>query len=327
MTAPDRRLSVVVPLRDEKDSLRELHRRLADVLPRCSESWEIVFVDDGSTDGSAELLRELAAEDPRVAVVRLRRGFGKTAALAAGFAHATGDLLATLDADLQDQPEELPRLLERLDAGADMVTGRKRVRRDPWSRRTASRLFNGLVSGLAGVELRDLNSGLKLMRREVARELPLHGELHRFLPVLAASRGYAVEEVDVAHEARRHGRSRYGWSRTLAGMLDAVTVLLLTRYGKRPAHFFGLFGLLAGLAGLAALSWLTVLWFLGYGIGQRPLLSLGVLLVLVGAQSVFFGLLAELVVMSSSGTAAGGTADPGYSVREVLGPRQGLGQG
>jgi len=305
------RLSAVVPVLDEEPTLDELHRRLATVLTGLSPDHEIIFVNDGSRDGSLARLREIAERDPHTVVIDLRRHAGKTRALAAGFAEAKGEILITLDSDLQDVPEEIPRLVKRIEAGADFVTGRKQSRQDPWTRRLASWVFNSVVSLLAGTKVRDVNSGLKALTREVAAELPLHGELHRFLPVFAGARGFRVEEIDVAHEPRRHGRSRYGWSRYFAGFFDSATVLLLTRYGTRPLHLFGCFGLLLSLAGGGVLSYLAAGWLFGHWIGNRPLLMFGILCVILGIQCVFFGLLAELVVV------AGRQQQPG-GVREVI---------
>jgi glycosyltransferase involved in cell wall biosynthesis len=304
-------ISAIVPLLDECATLAELHARLAAVLRRlCGDSYEIIFVDDGSTDGSTAELRRLAA-DPRVIVVELRRNFGKAAALAAGLVEARGDIVVTLDADLQDVPEELPRLLEPLAGGVDLVTGRKRLRRDPQSRILASWVFNRLVSWISGVRVRDVNSGFKVMRREVMQELPLHAGLHRYLPAFARAKGFMIAEVDVSHEPRRHGRSRYGANRYLPGLLDPFTVMLLTRYDKRPFHFFGLVGLVLALCGFGALFFLSVGWLFGQWIGNRPLLILGVLLVILGVQSAFFGVLAQLIVL--------GARDPStaYAVRRV----------
>jgi dolichol-phosphate mannosyltransferase len=294
----------------------ELHRRLAAVLGAVTPDHEIVFVNDGSRDGSLARLQEIAESDPKVVVVDLRRHSGKTRALAAGFAEAKGEILVTLDSDLQDVPEEVPKLLARLEAGADLVTGRKRARQDPWTRRLASRVFNGVVSLLAGTRVRDVNSGFKALTREVAGALPLHGELHRFLPVFAAAKGFRVAEVDVAHEPRRHGRSRYGWSRYAAGFFDSATVLLLTRYGTRPLHLFGCFGFLVSVVGGGILAYLATGWLLGQWIGNRPLLVFGVLCVLLGIQCVFFGLLAELVVVA-------GRAREHDDVRQVLRGKRG----
>jgi glycosyltransferase involved in cell wall biosynthesis len=305
-------VSAVIPVLDEEPTLAELHARLGAVLRSLSPDYEMVFVNDGSRDGSLGALRVLAAGDPRTIVVDLRRRFGKTPALAAGFAEARGDVLLTLDADLQDVPEELPKLVARLGEGFDLVTGRKRPRQDPWTRRLASFVFNGAVSLLSGTRVRDVNSGLKALRREVAAELPLHGELHRFLPVLARARGFRVSEVDVAHGPRRFGRSRYGWGRYVTGLVDTGTLLVLTRYGKRPFHLFGVFGLVLAAAGAAILGYLSVGWLFGRWIANRPLFIAGGLFVILGIQSAFFGILAELVVVAGSGR------DRGYLVREVI---------
>lgn len=305
------RLSAVVPVLDEEPTLDELHRRLSAVLASLAPDYEIVFVNDGSRDGSLARMKALAAKDGNVVVVDLRRHAGKTAALAAGFAEAKGRVIVTLDSDLQDVPEEIGKLVARIEEGADFVTGRKRSRQDPWTRRLASRLFNGVASLLAGTRIRDVNSGLKAMTREVAAALPLHGDLHRFLPVFARAKGFRVAEVDVAHEPRRHGRSRYGWSRYAAGFFDSATVLLLTRYGTRPLHFFGCFGLVLALAGGAVLAYLAVGWLFGQWIGNRPLLMFAVLFVILGIQCVFFGLLAELVVVAQR-------PREGDGVREVI---------
>ena len=309
------RISAVIPVLDEEATLAELHERLSAVLARASTEPEIVFVNDGSSDGSLARLREIAARDPRVVVVDLRRNFGKAAALAAGFAEARGDVLVTIDADLQDVPEELPRLLRAIETGeADLVTGRKRDRQDPWTRRAASRVFNFAVSMATGTRIRDVNSGLKVLRREVAAEVPLHGELHRFIPVLARAKGFTVAEMDVDHRERQHGQSRYGWSRYLEGSLDLLTVLLLTRYGKRPLHFFGLIGGVLALAGLGILGWLAVGWVFGHWIGNRPILPYAILMVILGIQSAFFGLLAELVVTAGASL----ERNRGYAVRSVI---------
>lgn len=305
------KISAVVPVLDEEATLEELHGRLSAVLAGLDGEYEIVFVNDGSRDASLAVLEALAGKDERVTVVDLRRNFGKTAALAAGFREARGDVFVTMDSDLQDLPEEIPKLFARL-GGADLVTGRKRGRQDPWTRRLASWFFNRGVSALTGTRVRDVNSGLKVLRRDVADAMPLHGELHRFLPVLAQAKGFSVVEVDVEHEARRFGRSRYGWGRYTAGLLDPVTVLLLTRYGKRPLHFFGCFGLVMTFAGAALLLYLGILRLSGEWIGNRPLLTLAVLFVILGIQSAFFGLLAEMLVT------VGGNRDPGYSVRAVI---------
>jgi glycosyltransferase involved in cell wall biosynthesis len=287
-------ISVVVPIHDEERSVEPLYAELRAALDPLGE-WEAVFVDDGSTDGSFAALTRLHASAPNLKVVRLRRNFGKAAALAAGFRHADGELVVTIDADLQDDPAEIPRLLAKLDEGFDLVSGWKTQRRDPLRRRIPSRIFNGVVGHASGVKLHDLNCGLKAYRADVVRNLRIYGELHRFLPVLAHDRGYRVAELPVNHRPREHGRSRYGMERYLRGFLDFLTVWFMGRYRHRPLHLFGTLGLAMGAIGTAVLVYLTVLKLSGEAIGHRPLLTLGVLLVVVGLQFFSLGLLSELI--------------------------------
>ena len=288
-------LSVVVPLHDESASLSLLLDELCAALDPLPGRWEAVFVDDGSEDGSFAVLARLREEHDNLRAIRLRRNFGKAAALAAGFAHAQGELIVTIDSDLQDDPAEIPRLLAKLEEGFDLVSGWKEARHDPLMRRVLSRVFNRVVGWLSGIRLHDLNCGLKASRAEVLRGLPLYGELHRFLPVFAHQRGFRVAEVPVHHRARVHGRSRYGMERYLRGFLDLLTVSFLGRYRHRPLHLFGGLGLLLGAIGLALLVYLTVLKAEGQAIGGRPLLTLGVLLVVVGLQFFSLGLITELI--------------------------------
>ena len=310
-------ISVVIPVHDEERSLDPLYDALRDALDQLGE-WEAVFVDDGSTDGSFAALTRLNAAASNVKVVRLRRNFGKSAALAAGFRHAAGELVVTIDADLQDDPAEIPRLLAKLDEGFDLVSGWKTQRRDPLRRRIPSRIFNGVVGRVSGVRLHDLNCGLKAYRAEVIRNLRIYGELHRFLPVLAHDRGYRVAELPVNHRPREHGRSRYGMERYLRGFLDFLTVWFMGRYRNRPLHLFGTLGLAMGAIGTVVLVYLTVLKLSGEAIGHRPLLTLGVLLVVVGLQFFSLGLLSELI--TSHHEERTGSADDQY-VDEVLLPR------
>jgi glycosyltransferase involved in cell wall biosynthesis len=288
-------ISVVVPVYDEELTLAVLYEELEAALEPLERPWEAVFVDDGSTDGSFAALTRLHAAHGNVRVVRLRRNFGKAAALAAGFAQARGDVVVTIDADLQDVPAEIPRLLAKLDEGFDLVSGWKAKRRDPWLRRALSKLFNVATSRISGLRLHDLNCGLKAYRAEVLAGLRIYGELHRFLPVLAHYRGYRVAELAVAHRERAHGRSRYGPERYLRGFLDLLTVTFIGRYRHRPLHLFGGLGLLLGAAGVGVLAYLTVVKATGEAIGHRPLLLLGVLLVVVGLQLFSLGLLSEMV--------------------------------
>jgi dolichol-phosphate mannosyltransferase len=288
-------ISVVVPVHDEERTVALLYDELASALDPLGQEWEAVFVDDGSKDGSFAALTRLHSQAPNVRVVRLRRNFGKAAALVAGFDQARGDTIVTIDADLQDDPAELPRLLAKLDEGFDLVSGWKTRRRDPWSRRILSRIFNSVTSWMSGVRMHDMNCGLKAYRAEVAHGLRLYGELHRFIPVLAHHRGYRIAELPVNHRPREHGRSRYGLERYLRGFLDLLTVSFMGRYRQRPLHLFGGLGLLLGFLGTAILVYLTVVKALGHAIGNRPLLSLGVLLVVVGMQFFSLGLISEMI--------------------------------
>ena len=288
-------ISVVVPLCNEARTVALLYEELRAALEPLGEPWEAVFVDDGSTDDSFGALTRLHAANPNVRVVRLRRNFGKAAALAAGFAQAGGDRVVTIDADLQDDPSEIPRLLAKLDEGFDLVSGWKARRRDPLVRRLLSRIFNRVTGWMSGLRLHDLNCGLKAYRAEVVQGLRIYGELHRFIPVLAHYRGYRVAELPVNHRPREHGRSRYGIERYLRGFLDLLTVSFIGRYRHRPLHLFGGLGLLLSLAGTATLVYLFIVKLTGEAIGHRPLLTLGVLLVVVGLQFFSLGLISEMI--------------------------------
>ena len=288
-------LSVVVPVYNEERSVELLFDEIAAALEPLGHEWEAVFVDDGSTDGSFAALTRLHARTTNVRVVRLRRNFGKAAALAAGFRHSSGDVIVTLDADGQDDPAEIPRLLAKLDEGYDLVSGWKTRRRDPWRRRVVSRIFNVVTGWISGVRLHDMNCGLKAYRADVVRGLALYGELHRFLPVLAHERGFRITELAVNHRPREHGRSRYGLERYLRGFFDLITVTFMGRYRHRPLHLFGGLGLALGGIGFLICVYLSVLWFAGHAIGHRPLLTLGVLLVVVGMQFLSLGLIGEMI--------------------------------
>jgi len=303
-------VSLVVPLHDERESLALLLGECEAVLddpavdwsmigvdgPGESLRWEIVFVDDGSTDGSFGLLRELAETHPNVRALRLRRHLGKATALSVGFAATRGDVVISLDADLQDDPREIPRMLDVLALGFDLVSGWKRKRHDSVARVVASRIFNLVVGYASGIELHDQNCGFKAYRRWVTRDVHIYGELHRFIPVIAAWKGYRVGEIEVQHRPRRFGRSRYGWGRALRGMMDLVTVMFLTRFDSRPAHFFSLPGAFLFTIGFAIVSYIAYLRFMYGGIMSRhPLLIFGVLLVLAGLQLFTSGLLGEML--------------------------------
>ena len=272
-----------------------LYDELTSALEPVGVSWEAIFVDDGSTDGTFAALTRLHNSAQNVRVVRLRRNFGKAAALVSGFDQARGEIVVTIDGDLQDDPAEIPRLLAKLDEGFDLVSGWKTQRRDPLSRRLLSRLFNRVTSTFSGVRLHDMNCGLKAYRAEVVHGLRLYGELHRFIPVLAHYRGFRIAELPVNHRPREHGRSRYCVERYLRGFLDLLTVSFIGRYRHRPLHLFGGLGLVLGLIGTAVLVYLTVIKVLGHAIGQRPLLMLGVLLVVIGMQFFSLGLISEMI--------------------------------
>jgi glycosyltransferase involved in cell wall biosynthesis len=288
-------ISVVVPVHNEERSVALLYDELRSALEPLATAWETIFVDDGSTDGTFAALTRLHSATDNVRVVRLRRNFGKAAALRAGFDQAQGDTVVTIDGDLQDDPTEIPRLLAKLDEGFDLVSGWKTRRRDPLSRRVLSRVFNRVTGAFSGVHLHDMNCGLKAYRAEVVHGLRLYGELHRFIPVLAHYRGFRIAELPVNHRPREHGRSRYGVERYLRGFLDLLTVSFIGRYRHRPLHLFGGLGLILGAFGTAILIYLTVLKALGNAIGHRPLLLLGVLLVVIGMQFFSLGLISEMI--------------------------------
>ena len=288
-------LSVVVPVHNEERSVRHLFDELQLALDQLDPAWEVVFVDDGSTDGTFSALTRLHAKHSSVRVVRLRRNFGKAAALSAGFEQARGDIVVTIDGDGQDDPGEIARLLAKLEEGFDLVSGWKARRRDPLGRRVLSRVFNAVTGWVSGLRLHDMNSGLKAYRADVARGLNLYGELHRFVAVLAHAEGYRVAELPVNHRPRAHGRSHYGVERYLRGFLDLLTVSFMGRYRHRPLHLFGGLGLLLGVAGFGILAYMTALKVAGQAIGHRPLLTLGVLLVVVGLQFFSLGLISELL--------------------------------
>ena len=298
MARPDRPLvSVVVPLYNEAENVADLHRELSAALAPVAGGYEILLVDDGSRDETGSRLAALAAADPRVRVLTLRRNFGQTAAFSAGFDHARGEVVVTSDGDLQNDPADIPRLLAKLDEGFDMVCGWRRRRQDPASKRVPSYFANRLISWATGVHLHDYGCSLKAMRADVVRGLKLYGEMHRFIPAVASWMGVTLAELPVNHRPRRRGRSKYGLGRTVRVLLDLFTVKFLVSFGTRPAHLFGLMGLASGGVGFAILGYLSYLKLaLDEAIGARPLLLLGALLFLTGVILVNFGLLAELLV-------------------------------
>lgn len=289
------KLSFVIPLYNEEESLQMLQAQIVEAVKALGHEFEIIFVDDGSTDGSYQVLKQLHAENDYIKVLRFRRNFGKAAALMAGFAEVEGEIVFTLDADLQDDPAEIPNFLAKLDEGYDLVGGWKYPRLDPITKTAPSRLYNAVVRAATKIKMHDFNCGFKAMRKEAVDELNLYGELHRYIPVLAHWRGFRVTEIKVKHHPRKYGISKYGLSRFWRGMFDFITVYFLTGYTRRPMHFFGWIGLLTFATGLVINGYLSIIWFSGELIGNRPLLTLGTLLIIVGAQFFSFGLLAELL--------------------------------
>jgi glycosyltransferase involved in cell wall biosynthesis len=291
-------ISVVVPGLNEGRSLPELARRIHEALGPTT-SYELIFVDDGSTDDTWQRIRELHGSSPSVRGVSLRRNFGKAMALKAGFTLARAPILVMMDADLQDDPDDLPSFMAKIQEGYDVVVGWKVKRQDPLNRRVLSRIFNGTVSWLTKVDLHDMNCGFKAFRREVIETVPIYGDLFRFIPALAHAHGFRIAEVPIKHHSRPFGRSRYGLERLLRGLFDLVSVLFLIRYARSPMHLFGLVGLVLGSGGLFINIYMSVLWFTGHGIGHRPLLLLGMLLTITGVQFASFGLLGEFLTYQS----------------------------
>jgi glycosyltransferase involved in cell wall biosynthesis len=316
-------ISVIVPVLDEVESLERLAEELSEVAEKHHLDMEVVFVDDGSHDGSWEVIQRLARTDPRLHGIRFRRNFGKAAALAAGFEAATGSFVLQMDADLQDDPAEIPAFLAKLREGFDVVNGWKRRRQDPWQKVWSSRVFNWMVSHLTGLKLHDHNCGIKCFRKEVVKQIQLYGELHRFIPVIAHSRGYLVAELEVRHRRRLYGHSKYGIQRYVRGFLDLMTVTFLTGFGQRPLHLLGGIGLSAFFLGGLGLGYLAICWLLarlhveGYGpIGHRPLLTYSLAGVVLGFQMVAIGFLAELMISLNSRT------EHSYNISEVTQSKQ-----
>jgi len=313
----DPRLSVLLPAYNEAENLGPVVEELVGALDALGEAFEVVVVDDGSTDETREVVADLARRHASVRGVRMRRNVGKSTALAAGLTTVRGGVVVLMDADGQDDPAGIRVLLDALDAGLDLVTGRRSTRRDRFVKRTTSRLYNWVTAKVSGVPGRDFNSGFKAMRREVADSLELYGELHRYIPVLAHWYGFRVGEVEVEHRARLHGRSKFGRARYWRGFLDLLTVRFLTSYATRPLHLFGSIGILLAVIGFGVLGWLLVEQQVeGHGIGGRPALVAGVLLVIVGFQLLSLGLLAQLLVHMAN------RPDPALWIGERVGSRR-----
>jgi len=304
-------LSFVIPTYNERETLQALHGGITANATALTDQYEIIFVDDGSTDGSGDVIREICARDRHTRLISFPVNHGKATALDFGFRHARSQVILTMDADLQDDPEEIFRFVEKIGEGYDLVSGWKVVRRDPWRKRIPSKVFNWVVRSVSGLPLHDFNCGFKAYTRRAIENLSLYGELHRYTPVIVFNAGGRVTEIPVRHHPRRHGRSKYGLWRLPKGFLDLITVLVTTRYLKRPLHFFGSIGLGSLVIGGAMLAYLSILWVLGHRpIGDRPLLLGGVLLAILGVQLFSLGVLAELMINISHKS----TTPPAYDM-------------
>jgi glycosyltransferase involved in cell wall biosynthesis len=313
-------LSIMVPVFNEEESLIRLHEEIVEVCTEEMISYEIIFIDDGSTDSSWKVIREISEKNPQVSAIQFRRNFGKAAALTAAMRSAQGDILMMMDADLQDDPAEIPKFLEKLKEGFDVVNGWKKERHDPWHKVYPSRIYNAMIGRMTGLHLHDHNCGLKVFRAEVAEEIRIYGEMHRFISVLAYSKGFRVTELVVNHRERKFGHSKYGMKRFLRGFLDLLTVTFLTGFRQRPQHLLGAVGLFSFGIGSLGIFYLSMIWIFsnvfGVGdfgpIGSRPMLAYSIAAMLLGAQALSLGLLAELMVAYT-----GNEADT-YSVKERI---------
>lgn len=291
------KLSFIIPTKDEQDSINLLYQEIIDVVEKINHNFEILFIDDGSTDNTFQELENLHRRDKRVRAIQLRGNFGKSTALQVGFNNAQGEIIFTLDGDLQDNPQEIPRFLEKLDDGYDLVSGWKKVRHDPFSKVLPSRVINFIAGLMTGVPIHDMNCGFKAYRKEVAQSLNLYGELYRFIPIFAAKENYTVGEIVVDHRPRRFGKTKFGWGRGIKGILDLITVVFLTGYLKRPGHFFGGIGLISFSIGFIIGLYITYIRLTTGTIQNRsPLLILGMLLMIIGVQLISTGLLAEMLL-------------------------------
>ncbi|MEL7496803.1 MAG: glycosyltransferase family 2 protein [Planctomycetota bacterium] len=319
------RLSIIIPVFNEQDSLAELFRQISSVGQTLEQDIEVVFIDDGSTDNSWNVMSDIAEFNDHVRCIKFRRNFGKAAALRAGATECTGELVVTMDADLQDDPAEIPRLIDALGDDYDLISGWKEVRHDPIGKTFPSKVFNWMVGFLSGVKLHDHNCGFKIYRREIFDSVKLYGEMHRFVPVLAAAKGFRVGEVAVNHRPRIHGYSKYGWSRLPKGFLDLLTVSFLTGYNQRPQHVLGAIGLGSFVLGSLGLVYMVIYWvlrmsfeeFAGWApLHQRPFLIFSLGALLLGTQLLCMGFLAELIV------ARGQESQEPYLIREKINPRR-----
>jgi glycosyltransferase involved in cell wall biosynthesis len=306
-------ISVVIPTFNEQDSLEELSNRLEHVLKREAKgNYEVIYIDDGSDDNTYSVIKEINKKNRRFKLIRFRRNYGKSAALSVGFKRAKGAVIITMDADLQDDPDEIPNLMSKIREGYDLVSGWKKKRNDPINKTLPSKFFNFVTSKTSGLKLHDFNCGLKAYRSETAKSLDIYGEMHRYLPVLAHWNGFRIAEIPVLHHHRKHGVTKFGASRYVKGFLDLLTLLFTSRYLKRPLHFFGTLGTLLGLLGFGIDAWLTIEWLMGDTfLSNRPAALLGIGLIIVGVQLVSLGLLGEMIVKNFK-------RDEEYQIKETL---------
>jgi glycosyltransferase involved in cell wall biosynthesis len=293
------KVSIVVPLLNEEESVTILAHEIRKVLKPIDIGFEVIFVDDGSTDNSLNVIKEICRTDKRFKYVSFRKNYGKSAALQIGFRQVTGDVVVTMDADLQDDPSEISNLLRKLDEGYDLVSGWKKIRKDPFIKKYSSKFFNFVTRVISKIKIHDFNCGIKAYRREVVDNIYIYGELHRYIPVLAHWQGYKISEVVVKHHSRRYGKTKFGISRFFKGFIDLITVVFTTRYVKRPMHLFGFLGAIAFLAGIIVNGYLSYLWITGGYLSNRPMLFLGILLIIVGVQFFSVGLLGEMFVANT----------------------------
>lgn len=291
-----KKISIVVPTYNEEESIRPLVLEIKKVCRNISCDFEVIFVDDGSTDKTLKNIKEIARSDPKFKYISFRKNYGKSAALQIGFKNITGDVVITMDSDLQDDPNEIPNLLQKLEEGFDLVSGWKKKRYDPFIKRISSKFFNFITRLLSSIKIHDFNCGLKAYRREVLKNINVYGELHRYMPVLADWQGFKISEIVVKHHPRRYGKTKFGISRFFKGFLDLLTVMFVTRYVKRPMHLFGFLGALAFFVGIIVNGYLSYEWIMGKALSNRPLLFFGILLIIVGVQFFSVGLLGEMMV-------------------------------
>ncbi len=291
------KISVLVPLFNEEESLTKLSNQISDVFDKISSDYEILFVDDGSTDNSLKVIKDLSRTNNKIRYISFRKNYGKSAALNVGFKSASGDVVVTMDADLQDDPGEIPNLLGELQKGFDLVSGWKKKRHDPFIKKYSSRFFNYVTKVMSGIKIHDFNCGLKAYRKPVIKSISIHGELHRYIPVLADWKGFKVSEVVVKHHPRKYGKTKFGISRFFKGFIDLVTVIFTTRYIQRPLHFFGMLGVMSFIIGFVIDAYLSILWLIDkIHLSNRPILYLGTVLIIVGVQLFSLGLIGEMLV-------------------------------